>query len=160
DDVETFAYKLVRPSQVTASVVGAGNVTQMLAQATQQPGIYTVQWNGAGAAEGSWRFVVSATDDLGRTTTADRAFALNDTLGGPASRGLTATFSLAHPATVTVTLEKPNGIVVATLLSEKLDAGLQTVPYTGRISGYRLRVVAANSIGRATLLSPISASRS
>ena len=164
DDVETFSYKLVRPSQVTASVVGTGNVTQVLAQAAQQPGTYTVQWNGAGASEGSWRFVVSATDAQGRTTTADRSFALNDTLGGlaivPASGGLTANFSLAHPATVTVTLEKPNGVVVATLLSRKLDAGTQTVPYTGRVSGYRVRVVAVNSIGKATLLSPVSAARS
>jgi hypothetical protein len=164
DDVETFSYKLVRPSQVTASVVGSGNVTQVLAQATQQPGTYTVQWNGAGASEGSWRFVVNATDDQGHATTADRAFALNDTLGGlavaPAGGGLNATFTLAHPATVTVTLEKPNGIVVATLLSKALSSGPQTVSYTGRISGYRVRVVAANSIGKATLLSPVSASRS
>jgi hypothetical protein len=164
DDVETFAYKLVRPSHVTASVVGAGNVTQVLAQAAQQPGSYTVQWNGAGAGEGSWRFVVTATDDQGRTTTADRSFALNETLGGlavaPANGGLTATFTLAHPALVTVTLEKPNGIVVATLLSKALNAGPQTLSYTGRISGYRVRVVATNSTGKATLLSPVSASRS
>jgi hypothetical protein len=164
DDVETFSYKLVRPSQVTASVVGSGNVTQVLTQATQPPGIYSVQWNGSGASEGSWRFVVSATDDQGGTTTADRSFALNDTLGSlqvvPASGGLTATFSLAHPATVTVTLEKPNGIVVATILSKALGAGPQTVSYTGRSSGYRVRVVAVNSTGKATLLSPVGASRS
>jgi Phosphodiester glycosidase len=164
DDIETFAYKLVRPSQVTASVVGAGNVTQVLAQATQQPGSYTVQWNGAGASEGSWRFVVTALDDRGRTTTADRSFALNDTLSGlvvaPAGGGLTATFTLAHPATVTVTLEKPNGIVVATLLSKALNSGPQTLSYTGRTSGYRVRVVAANSTGKATLLSPVSTSHS
>ena len=164
DDAETFSYKLVRPSQVNASVIGPGNVTQVLAQATQQPGVYSVQWNGAGASEGSWRFDVSATDDLGRTTTADRVFAVNNTLGGlqvvPSSGGLTASFTLAHPATVTVTLEKPNGIVVATLVSKKLDAGAQTVSYTGRISGYRVRVVADDSIGEVTLLSPVSASRS
>jgi Phosphodiester glycosidase len=164
DDVETFTYKLVRPSQVTATVVGSGNVTQVLAQATQQPGTYSLQWNGTGGSEGSWRFVVTATDDQGHTTTADRSFALNETLGGlqvvPANGGLTATFTLAHPATVTVTLEKPNGIVVATLLSKALGAGAQSVSYTGRISGYRVRVVAANSIGKATLLSPVSASRS
>jgi hypothetical protein len=123
-----------------------------------------VQWNGAAASEGSWRFVVTATDDQGHTTTADRSFALNDTLGGlavvPASGGLNAAFTLAHPATVTVTLEKPNGIVVATLLSRSLSSGPQTVSYTGRVSGYRVRVVAANAIGKATLLSPVPASRS
>ncbi len=67
------------------------------------------------AVEGSWRFSVTATDDLGRTTTADRQFALNQTLGSlqvtPTSGGATATFQLAHAATVTVTVEKANGIV-------------------------------------------------
>lgn len=164
DDVETFAYKLVRGSQVTASVIGPSGATQVLTQAAQQPGTYSVQWSGGGASEGAWRFSVSATDDLGRTTTAERPFTLNDTLSGlqvsSTATGLTATFQLAHSATVTVTLEKPNGIVVATMLAKKLGAGAQTVTYTGRASGYRVRVVAANSIGKATLVGPIVTRRS
>ena len=162
DDQETFTYKVVRPSQVTASVVGP-SATQVLAQAAQQPGTYTLQWNGSAAAEGDWRFTVSAVDDAGRTTTADRTFSLNDTLGAlhvtPANPGLTASFQLAHPATVTVSVEKPNGIVVATLFTKKLDAGAQTATWHGRAAGYRVRVIASNSIGKATLVAPVGTRR-
>jgi len=161
DDTETFTYKVVRPSQVTASVVGPGTVTQQLVPTTpQQPGVYTVQWDGANAAEGDWHFDVTGVDDLGRTTTAERDFSLNDTLGTLQVAGTTVSFQLAHPAAVTVTLEKPNGVVVATPLAKKLPAGAQTVTLTGRTTGYRVRVVATNSIGTATLVSPTLTRRS
>ena len=165
DDTQTFSYKLVRPAQVTASVVGPDRTTIPLVQDAEQPGVHTLQWDGSGAVEGSWRFVVSSVDDTGRTTTADRTFALNQTLGAlqvaRSNGGLTASFALSHPAAVTVTVEKPNGIVLATLLSKKLDAGRQTAAWTGRtVDGYRVRVVASNSIGKATLLAPVTARRS
>ena len=165
DDVQTFTYKLVRPSQVKATVSGPNNATLTLAQDAEQPGVHTLQWDGNGAAEGAWHFSVTAVDDAGRTTTADRQFALNDTLGAlqvaTTSSGVTAAFQLAHSATVTVTVEKANGIVVATVLSKKLDPGSQSVTWTGRPgSGYRVRVVAANSIGKATLLSPLTSRHS
>jgi hypothetical protein len=162
DDVETFTYTVVRPSQVTASVIGPHS-TQVLAQSAQQPGTYSLQWDGKDASEGDWRFSVSASDDLGRTTTADRPFSLNDTLGAlqvsQTASGLTATFQLAHPATVTVTVEKPNGIVIARVLSKKLDVGPQTATWSGRAAGDRVRVVATNAIGKATLVSPVGARR-
>jgi flagellar hook assembly protein FlgD len=165
DDVQTFSYKLVRPSQVTATVAGPNNSTISLARDSEQPGVHTLQWDGNGAAEGPWRFSITATDDAGHSTTADRQFALNDTLGSlqvtANGNGVTGAFQLAHAANVTVTVEKANGIVVATLLSRKLDAGTQSVTWAGRPgSGYRVRVVAANSIGKATLLSPITSRRS
>jgi flagellar hook assembly protein FlgD len=165
DDVQTFAYKLVRPSRVTATVTGPGNATIALVQDAEQPGVHTLQWDGNGAAEGAWRFSVAAIDDLGHTTTADRSFALNNTLGAlqvtTKSNGVAATFQLAHPANVTVTIEKANGIVVASLLSKKLEAGAQSATWAGRPgSGYRVRVVATNSIGKATLLSPPVSRRS
>jgi flagellar hook assembly protein FlgD len=72
--------------------------------------------------------------------------------------GLAAGFDLVHAATVTVTLEKPNGIVVATVLSKKLDAGPQSATWTGNApAGYRVRVVATNAIGKATLQVPVTA---
>jgi flagellar hook assembly protein FlgD len=165
DDQETFTYKLVRPSQVTATVVGPGGAVTTLAQDAEQPGLHTLQWDGKGAVEGGWRFSVSATDDLGHATTAERQFALNETLASlqvaPRAAGLTANFQLAHAATVTVTVEKANGIVLATLLSKKLDPGPQSVTWTGRpASGSVVRVVAVNSIGKATLVSPLSSRRS
>jgi hypothetical protein len=161
DDVETFAYKLVRPSSVTAVVQGPEGASITLAQDTEQPGIHTVQWDGK-SLEGTWRFLVTAVDETRRTTSADRQFSVNQTLGAlqvdRQGKGLAASFQLVHPATVTVTVEKPNGIVVATLLSKKLDSGPQTTTWTGNApAGYRVRVVASNTIGKATLLTALTA---
>jgi Phosphodiester glycosidase len=163
DDELSLTYKLVRPSQVTATVVGPGR-TVTLAKDAEQPGVHTLAWDGSGAQEGSWRFVVAAVDDAGHTTTAERSFDLNQTLGSlqvaRSGRGLTATFALARPATVTVTVEKPNGIVIATPVSKRLDAGTQTVSWKGSaIAGYRVRVVATNTIGEATLAAPVTLRR-
>jgi hypothetical protein len=158
DDVETFAYKLVRPSTVTATVVGPDRTPRVLFQGAQPAGVQTVPWDGAGAAEGNWRFSVTAVDDAARTTTAERSFSLNQTLArlqvARRAGGLTATFDLAHAASVTVTVERANGIVVATLLSKKdLDEGAQTATWNGTVgSGYRVRVVASNTVGKATLI--------
>ena len=165
DDVQTFSYKLVRPSQVTATLVGPDNSTLTLAQDSETAGVHTLQWDGKTAVEGTWHFSVTGTDDLGHTTTADRQFAVNQTLGflqvTPNGAGATATFQLAHAASVTVTVEKANGIVLATLLSKKLDPGPQSVAWSGPAgSGYRVRVVATNAIGKATLLSPLNSRRS
>src|SRR5262249_45721736 len=79
-DVATFAYKLVRPSSVTAVVQGPQATTITLAQDVEQPGIHTVQWDGK-SVEGTWRFLVTAVDDTGRTTSAERPFSVNQTLG-------------------------------------------------------------------------------
>jgi hypothetical protein len=158
DDVETFAYKLVRPSTVTATVVGPDRTPRVLFQGAQPAGVQTVPWDGAGAAEGNWRFSVTAVDDAARTTTAERSFSLNQTLArlqvARRAGGLTATFDLAHAASVTVTVERANGIVVATPLSKKdLDEGAQTATWNGTVgSGYRVRVVASNTVGKATLI--------
>jgi ABC-type cobalamin transport system ATPase subunit len=44
------------------------------------------------------------------------------------------------------------------LLSKKLDSGPQTAAWTGAApAGYRVRVVASNTIGKATLLTALTA---
>jgi hypothetical protein len=59
-----------------------------------------------------------------------------------------------------VTVEKPNGIVIATPVSKRLDAGTQTVSWKGTaVAGYRVRVVATNTIGAATLAAPVTLRR-
>jgi hypothetical protein len=161
DDVATFTYKLVRPSAVTAVVQGPQGASVTLAQDAEQAGIHTLQWDGK-SVEGTWRFLVTAVDDTGRATSADRPFSVNQTLGAlqvdRQGKGLNASFQLVHPATVTVTVEKPNGIVVATLLSKKLDVGQQTTTWMGNApAGYRVRVVASNTIGKATLVTALTA---
>jgi flagellar hook assembly protein FlgD len=79
----------------------------------------------------------------------------------PSANGLDATFQLARAADVTVTVEKANGIVLATLMSKKLEPGTQSMSWNGRPgAGSRVRVVAANSIGKATLIAPVTVRRS
>ena len=159
DDTQTFTYKLVRASQVTATLSGPGGVTVPLAQDAEQPGVHMLQWSGPGA-EGDWQFTVTATDDQGRSTSAERDFSVNDTLGSLSVSSAAVTFQLTHPAKVTVNLENGNGIVVATLLLKKLAAGPQRVTWTGRPrSGLRVRVIATNSIGTVSLLTPFTARR-
>jgi flagellar hook assembly protein FlgD len=183
-DTQTFSYKLVRQSQVTATVTGPDGSTQTLAADSETPGVHTLQWAGTTAAgtpapEGNWTFQVTGADDQGRTTTATRAFSLNETLGAlqvtPAAAHLaagataaTVTFQLVHPATVTATIETRTGIVIATLTSSKLQPGAQQLPWDGRsgdgklafTGAYQVHVVATNSIGTVSLTAPFTARRS
>jgi flagellar hook assembly protein FlgD len=162
DDTQTFTYKLVRASQVTASLVAPDGTQQVLAQDAEQPGVHTLQWppEGSAAAEGNWRFSVTATDDQGRTTSAERDFLLDLTLGSLSVSGNTATFKVAHPAQVTVTVETQSGIVLATLLRKSLVPGAQQVTWRGRVrSGSRIRVTAVNSIGTVSLVAPFTTRR-
>jgi flagellar hook assembly protein FlgD len=185
DDTETFSYKLVRPSQVTATLVGPDHSSRTLVQEQQQPGLHALQWDGrvpggGAAAEGDWKLSLTAVDDRGVRSVAERQVELNDTLGGlqatppaaqlrPRARSVVAaTFQLAHPARVRVTVEKRSGVVVATLLDKSLPAGAQKVVWNGRTwtgalaftGAYQLHVVAANAVGRASLLAPFVARRS
>ena len=179
DDSETFSYKLVVPAQVTASLTGPGGAQITLAQDAEQPGLHTVTWNGQPSTEGQWKLNVSAADAQGRTTTAERPFLLDDTLGAlqaspvnahidPKSHGiLTATFQLVHPAKVTATIETRTGIVLATLVNAKMQPGTQKVLWDGRLwtgslaftGAYQVHVVAANSIGTVALIAPFVARR-
>jgi flagellar hook assembly protein FlgD len=184
DDTQTFTYRLVRASTVTATLIGPDRSVRTLVQDGEQPGSHTLQWDGqtaagGAAAEGSWKLSVAAVDDRGAASTAERQFALNDTLGSlqaapadaqlrPKARGVVAaTFNLAHPARVTVTVETRSGIVIATVLDQRLDPGAQKVLWNGRTwtgalaftGAYQLQVVASNSIGAVSLTAPFVAHR-
>jgi hypothetical protein len=185
DDTQTFDYRLVRASTVTATLVGPDRSTRVLVQDAEQPGQHTLQWDGrtatgGAASEGTWKLGIAAVDNQGVSSTAEREFSLNDTLGSlvatpaiaqlrPKARGsVAATFDLARAARVTVTVEKRSGIVIATVLDDELTPGPQKVLWNGRtwtgalaFSGaYQLRVVATNSIGKVSLVTPFSARRS
>ena len=184
DDDQAFDYRLVRASTVTAILVAPDRSTRVLVQDGEQPGPHTLQWDGrtttgATAPEGNWKLSIAAVDDRGAASTAERQFSVNDTLGAlqatpavaqlrPKARGsVAATFELAHPARVTVTVEKRSGIVIATVLDAQLDPGAQKVLWNGRtwtgalaFSGaYQLHVVATNSIGKVSLIAPFIARR-
>jgi flagellar hook assembly protein FlgD len=179
----SLAYRLVRPSTVTATVAGPRS-RRVLDSGQQQPGLHTFEFDGKAAdgsplPEGGYKFTVDATDDQGRRSTAERAFAINDTLASltvspTAARirrssrvALTVGFTLSRTATVTATIETKSGIVVRTLDAGKLQAGDQQLVWDGRTAGgglafggaYVARVVAENAVGRVELTEPFTAAR-
>ncbi len=183
DETGTFAYKLARPSSVTATVVGP-NVRDVLDTSTRGPGMQTFTFNGRGSggaplAEGTYRFTVTATDDLGRTSQADRVFSLNNTLGALAvsaslvrlapgnARALTVTFNLSRTANVRATVESRSGIVVRTIANGELASGAQELAWDGRDArgklalggAYLVRVRATNAVGTAELTQSFAARR-
>jgi hypothetical protein len=158
DDTQALAYKLVRPSTVSATLNGPGGAVIPLDSGSHGPGTYRFNWTGAGQPEGTWTFHVVADDDLGRHSVADRQFALNNTLGFLSARAagkrVTATFKLSRPAKVVVRIETPGGGLVRTLASRSLPAGDGSISWTGRPGSYVFSATATNEVGTVELTSP------
>ena len=173
-DVEPLAYKVVRPSTVTASLVGPDGAARPLDSGPKTPGVYAFSWNalradGSPEQEGKWKLSVTAVDDQNATSTVEQPFTVNDTIGflkAPATvtvkageTALSASFTLARAATVTGTIRTGAGIVVATVRSGKLPTGPQTLDWDGRTDDgklafagrYTLVVSAVNELGRSDL---------
>jgi hypothetical protein len=182
-DVQSFAYKLVRPSRATVTLVGPGGTRRAIDGADKAAGTYRFSWNGLTAAnrpepEGGWRLTVQATDDLGRISRADRFFSLNRTLGslrvapasvrvGPRGGRATASFALTRPARVTVTVETSAGVVVARPALRSFGAGRHAVVWNGLVGKgapahtgrFVLRVTAVNRVGTVALAAPFAVRR-
>jgi hypothetical protein len=171
-DTETLYIRVVRPSDVVATLAGPGGAKVTLRNGAVARGLTPLGWKGtvgsSPAPEGKWTFTAMATDDQGVTTTAQRAFSLDETLSSLAlaldSHGLpTATFKLTRPATVLVQVQRPNGVAVATLRSGPQPAGAEQVTWNGRIrrhqapgGHYQVAVQAASSVGTSSLTAPFS----
>ena len=171
-DTESFWYRVTRPSQMIATLAGPGGAKITLLNGEVSPGLHVLGWNGivqgSPAAEGKWTFTVTGTDDREVTTSAQRPFALDDTLSSLALKadrhGLpTATFLLTRAATILVQVRRPNGVAVATLRSGQRAAGPEQVSWGGRIgrhraSGgrYQLVVQAMSPVGTSSLAAPFS----
>jgi hypothetical protein len=181
-ELETLAYKVVRPSTVSAQLIGPGaSLTVFSGQ--QQPGTYPSSWSGTAAdgthyPEGKWRFVVSAVDDLGRASSIERDFSLNLTLGFAKTAGgvltvprtrprVVASFTLTHAASVTSRIETRSGAVLRMLARKTYEpgpvqvawdgvTGSGAVVYSGR---YVARVIATNELGKADLSAPFTVRR-
>jgi len=158
DDTQTFSYKLVRPSTVTATLTGPGGIVIPLDSGSRAPGTYKFDWSGVGQPEGNWTFRAVADDDLGRHSVADRQFALNDTLGfvvaSASHRQVTGTFKLAQPARVALRVETPGGGIVKTLATRSLAAGSGAISWRGRPGSYVFSVTATNEVGAVELTTP------
>jgi Phosphodiester glycosidase len=159
DDAQTLAYKLVRQSNVTATMNGPGGVTVPLDSGAHGPGTYRFTWDGKDQPEGPWTFRVVAQDDLGRSSTADRQFSLNNTLGFVTARTsgkrVVAGFKLSRPARVTVRVETPGGALVRALPARNFPEGDGSVSWTGRRGRYVISVTATNAIGAVELTAPV-----
>ena len=160
DDAQTFSYKLVRSSTVTATLQGPGGAAVTLDAGTHPPGTYRFDWNGAGQPEGAWTFKVVAEDDVGRRSSADRQFSLNNTLGSlsvhATGRTVLAGFKLARPARVVTRIETPGGGLVRTLPARNLPEGDAAVSWRGRAGRYVFSVTATNDVGSVELTAPFS----
>jgi hypothetical protein len=169
---QTLAYKIVRPSTVRARLIGPDGSEQVLDEGAKTTvGTYRFQWAGPGA-EGTWRFVVDATDDLGRASTAERPFSLNTTLGALRVETATATrrvplrasFTLSRPAQVRPAILSATGAVVRALAPRNLTAGGQRVTWNGRnaygslvhTGRYQVRVTAQNEVGSVSQTAPFA----
>ena len=158
---QTLAYKIVRPSTVEAKLIGPDGSEQIVdSGAKTAVGAYRHPWAGPGA-EGTWRFVVSATDDLGRASSAERTFSLNTTLAAVRAatpsitrRGtLRTAFTLARPAQVRARIVTAAGAFVANVASRDLGAGARTLSWRARsirVGRYEIRVTAQNEVGTVT----------
>ena len=173
-EAQSLSFKLVRPSTVTASLIGPDRVPRQIQTGPKEPGTYRVSWSGRTPdgrpePEGRWRWVVNAVDDLGRPSSSERAFFLNNTLGylqvSPSRvvvrrRGgsLRVGFRLTRPARVTLTIETASGAKVRTI-GKRLRAGQGSIRWNGRYSSgvrafagpYVARVRATNAFGPAEL---------
>jgi hypothetical protein len=173
---QVLAYKVVRPSSVSATLVGPGGATGYSESGQRNPGLYRVSWPAsakAAAAQplGRWRWVVTATDDAGHKSSIERAFWLNDTLGflrvapavaRPRPRGraaVVARFRLEHDARVTPSIWTKAGVLVRRLPSVQLKAGTRSLAWDGRYGtggpvyggAYVFKIVAQNAFGPADL---------
>jgi hypothetical protein len=172
-----LSYKVVRPSNVTATLVGPGEVTAYTETVDRQPGTYPVAFPPAPLdptlpprppAEGRWRLDVTATDDLGQISTTSQSFSVNSTLGfAKLSRRslvvrvrgkqvIQAGVTLTRPARVLATVETVSGVRVASIALRRLQAGRFIARWKGTTLGgrsfvygglYKIRFRATNELG-------------
>jgi hypothetical protein len=182
NDKQSVAFKVVRASDVVASIVGPDGAARFTSSGPRAPGTYKFSWpgtkpDGTSEVEGAWHWSVSATDDLGRHSTTDQPFWLNNTLAGlrtPATavvrarhKFVVASFDLAHPARVSATIETKNGTVLGRIVQESLAAGPAKIVWDGRLGPKRLlfggryvvRVRATNQYGPTDLTAPLAVRR-
>ena len=112
-----LAYRITRPSTVTANVVGPDGAVHTLDSGSRQPGTYSFTWSSFDS-EGTWHWTVNATDDRNDASTADRTFAYDLTLTGlsvprSSSGGVKVGFTLSRPASAALSISAPNGTQVA-----------------------------------------------
>ena len=168
---EQLAYKVVRQSTVTATLVGPDGQARLTDSGAKAPGVYSFVWNGRNAGgtpepEGIWHWTITATDDLGRSSSAERTFQLDNTLGflslqpsllrlRTQGSKLTIQVLLTRSAKTTVSVYSAAGNLIRTVLNTSAPAGTLTASWNGRnrygqlvLSGlYQVRVQTSTAAG-------------
>ena len=164
NDIEPLSYKLVRPSTVSAKLIGPDGSTRELDAGAKAAGRYKLSWDGLDAPEGRYHWNITATDDTGQASTDDRTFTVDNTLGflrvGANARQIG--FTLTRDATIRVTLETRSGGILRTVAKGRRPAGPVKVRWNGRDGrgkrvrrgAYVVRASATSGLG----LSQLSAS--
>src|SRR5436190_1124964 len=166
-DSELLKLKLVRPSTISANVVGPdGTLVREVDAGSKPPGRYAYFWDGADAPEGRYHFTVTATDDLGQASTDERSFTLDDTLGflRVGTNARTIGFTLTRDAAIRVTVETRSGGILRTAAKGLRPAGTVTVRWNGRDGRgkkvrrgtYVVRVSARSGLGLTQLTRRVS----
>jgi len=157
---EPLLYKIVRPSTVTATLVGPDGAQHPLESGVAHaPGTYSFTAT-TFDHEGTWRWDVSAVDDLGRTSTIERTFRFDTTLQALAvprsARGTVRVgFTLTRPAQVTLRIETSSGALLRALPATVLQPGAGSIRWDGRLPGgshafggtYVAHLVVASDVG-------------
>jgi hypothetical protein len=183
DETAAFRYKIVRPSQVAVTLVGPDRVPRLTETFARAPGTYRYAWTGRrpdGSLEqlGRWRWVVNALDETGQSSSVERSFSLNDTLGylnvrprllrpTATSGRLVTTVRLARPARVVLSIETKTGVVLRRIARDSAPAGNVSLAWDGRTKrgglvysgAYIARVRAVNAAGVMELQRPFAVRR-
>jgi Phosphodiester glycosidase/FlgD Ig-like domain len=182
-ETQHLAYKIVRPSTVTAALVGPDGIPRWRFSGPAQPGTYPLDWNGLTAEgtpdeEGRWRWEVTATDAAGDTSSAKRTFELNPTLASPRpvapplavprrqARSV-AVFTLTRAATLVPRIETTSGVVLRSLPPRRAAPGRLEIAWDGRTNTgatvpggpYVAEVTATNELGPVTLAATFAVRR-
>jgi hypothetical protein len=194
-DTQSLAFKVVRPSTVTATLTAPDGAVAYQESLPRAPGTYELPFPPPPPpppvppappeppveeplAEGRWTLALSAVDDQGLSSTATRRFWVNTTLGflrvepgrlvlPPAGASAAIGWTQTRPARVRVTVETPEGVLLRTVATGRMEPGTPAVAWNGRLrSGklapggrYLVRVTATNESGTATLERPLTVRR-
>ncbi len=178
-----LAYKIVRPSTLTATLTAPDGSIAWQESGGREPGTYDVPFpplppppegepqpeptQPLPPAEGRWTFVVSSTDDQGLGSTTTRRFSVNSTLGSlrvaparlvvrPSGGRADMRWAQTRAARVRVTIETSEGVVVRTVSSGTLQPGEQAVTWDGR-GGNRKPVGGGRYVARVTATNELGA---
>jgi hypothetical protein len=196
-ETQSLAFKVVRPSTVTVTLTAPDGAIAYEESLPRTPGTYEVPFppppvepplppptppeppvEPLPTTEGRWTLAVSSIDDQGLTSSATRRFWVNSTLGflrvepgrlvlPPRGASATIGWTQARAARVRVTIETPEGVLLRTVATGRVEPGTPTVTWNGRLKNgklaaggrYLVRVAATNELGTTGLERPLTVRR-